>query len=104
MGSSAGAHLGSLLVYDKELHAKYRIGAKRFVGFIGLAGPYCFEGKLPWALNQLVSDLFEKGQDWKEGEPYSKLDLLSPGDIETTIPMYLIQSDHGYSRVAASAA
>ena len=94
MGSSAGAHLGSLLVYDKSLHKKYKIGAKRFVGFIGLAGPYCFEGKLPWALNQLVSDLFEKDQDWKEGEPYSKLDLLTPGDYELTIPMYLIQSDH----------
>jgi len=94
MGSSAGAHLGSLLVYDKSLHAKYKIGAKRFAGFIGLAGPYCFEGKLPWALNQLVSDLFEKNQDWKEGEPYSKLDLLTPADIETGIPMYLIQSDH----------
>ncbi len=94
MGSSAGAHLGSLLVYDKELHAKYRIGAKRFVGFIGLAGPYCFEGKLPWALKQLLSDLFEKGQDWKEGEPYSKLDLLGPEDCEISIPMYLIQSDH----------
>lgn len=94
MGSSAGAHLGSLLVYDKELHAKYKIGARRFVGFIGLAGPYCFEGKLPWALKQLLSDLFEKDQDWKEGEPYSKLDLLNPGDYELNIPMYLIQSDH----------
>ena len=94
MGSSAGAHLGSLLVYDRELHAKYKIGAKRFVGFIGLAGPYCFEGKLPWALKQLLSDLFEKDQDWKEGEPYSKLDLLNPGDYELNIPMYLIQSDH----------
>ena len=94
MGSSAGAHLGSLLVYDRELHAKYKIGAKRFVGFIGLAGPYCFEGKLPWALKQLLSDLFEKDQDWKEGEPYTKLDLINPDDYELSIPMYLIQSDH----------
>ena len=94
MGSSAGAHLGSLLVYDKELHAKYKIGARRFVGFIGLAGPYCFEGKLPWALNQLVTDLFDKGQDKKVGEPYSRIDLVKPGDIELTIPMYLIQSEH----------
>lgn len=94
MGSSAGAHLGSLLVYDKELHAKYKIGAKRFAGFIGLAGPYCFEGKLPWAMRQLVSDLFEKNQDWKEGEPYSRIDLLTPQDIELSIPMYLVQSDH----------
>lgn len=94
MGSSAGAHLGSLLVYDKSLHQEYKIGAKRFVGFIGIAGPYCFEGKLTWTLKQLVSDLFEKDQDWKEGEPYSKLDLLEPGDIPLNIPMYLIQSDH----------
>ncbi len=94
MGSSAGAHLGSLLVYDKELHQKYRIGAKRFVGFIGLAGPYCFEGKLPWALKQLVSDLFEKDQEWSEGEPYSRIDLLTADDYELSIPMYLIQSDH----------
>ena len=94
MGSSAGAHLGSLLVYDKELHQKYRIGAKRFVGFIGLAGPYCFEGKLPWALKQLVSDLFEKDQEWSEGEPYSRIDLLTADDYEISIPMYLIQSDH----------
>ena len=94
MGSSAGAHLGSLLVYDKELHEKYKIGARSFVGFIGLAGPYCFEGKLPWALNQLVSDLFDKGQDKKVGEPYSRIDLVKPGDIELSIPMYLIQSEH----------
>ena len=94
MGSSAGAHLGSLLVYDKELHQKYRIGAKRFVGFIGLVGPYCFEGKLPWALKQLVSDLFEKDQEWSEGEPYSRIDLLTADDYEISIPMYLIQSDH----------
>ena len=94
MGSSAGAHLGSLLVYDKELHAKYKIGSKRFVGFIGLAGPYYFGGKLPWALKQLLSDLFEKDQDWKEGEPYTKLDLINPDDYELSIPMYLIQSDH----------
>ena len=94
MGSSAGAHLGSLLVYDKELHAKYKIGSKRFVGFIGLAGAYYFGGKLPWALKQLLSDLFEKDQDWKEGEPYTKLDLINPDDYELSIPMYLIQSDH----------
>lgn len=93
-GSSAGAHLGSLLVYDKELHQKEKIGAKRFAGFIGLAGPYCFEGKISWVLNQLLSDLFEKGQDWKEGEPYSRLDLLESSDYETSIPMYLIQSEH----------
>lgn len=94
MGSSAGAHLGNLLVYDKELHQKYRIGAKRFAGFIGMAGPYCFDGDPGWILKQLLSDLFEKDQDWKEGEPYSKLDLLKPDDVEMTIPMYLIQSDH----------
>jgi len=95
MGSSAGAHLGSILVYDKEIHKKYRIGAKRFVGFIGLAGPYCFSGNTTWSMKQLLSDLFEKGQDQKEGEPYQKLDLLDSDDEnELSIPMYLIQSEH----------
>ena len=95
MGSSAGAHLGSILVYDKELHQKYKIGAKRFVGFIGLAGPYAFDDNTnTWVLKQLLSDLFEKDQDKKEGEPLSKIEKLEEGDVELTIPMYLIQSEH----------
>lgn len=95
MGSSAGAHLGSILVYDKEIQKKYKIGAKRFIGFIGLAGPFCFQGKISWALKQLVSDLFEKGQEWSEGEPYSRLDLLDVNDKDIlSTPMYLIQSEH----------
>lgn len=95
-GSSAGAHLGSILVYDREIHTRYKIGARRFVGFIGLAGPYCFKGELTWMLKQLLGDLFEKGQDWNEGEPYSRLDLIVPGEDcpEINIPMYLIHSDH----------
>lgn len=95
MGSSAGAHLGSLLVYDKEIHKKYKIGTKRFAGFISLAGPLCFQGKSTWVLKQLLSDLFEKGQDQSVGEPYSRLDLLTADDTtELSIPMFLIQSEH----------
>lgn len=95
MGSSAGAHLGNLLVYDKELHQKYKIGSKRFVGFIGIAGAFCFDGKLTWSEKQLVTDLFEKGQDWKEGDPYYRLDLLTEADEDIlSTPMYLIHSEH----------
>ena len=95
MGSSAGAHLGSILVYDKELHKQFKICARRFVGFVGIAGMYCFDGKMDWSIKQLVTDLFEKNQNWKEGEPYSKLDLLTPEDkAELSIPMYLIHSEH----------
>ena len=43
VGSSAGAHLGALLVYDRSLQEKYGIKRDIFKGFISLSGPLVFE-------------------------------------------------------------
>lgn len=75
VGSSAGAHLGSMLCYDADLQHKYRVSPKVFRGFVCLAGPMCFDAPRTWVLNTLLQGLFgsRNREDWKQGEPFRKL-------------------------------
>lgn len=75
MGSSAGAHLGALLCFDRVWQEKFDLDPCELNGFISLAGPLCFDLPQTGVLNQLMKDLFA-GKDrsvWREGEPLSKL-------------------------------
>lgn len=76
MGSSAGAHLGALLCFDRERQKKYGIDPCQFGGLISLAGPLCFDLPQTGALNKLLKDFFSSRERsvWKEGEPISKLE------------------------------
>ncbi|PCG20604.1 alpha/beta hydrolase [Brachyspira sp. G79] len=73
-GSSAGAHLGALLVYNKELQKKYNIDNSLFKGYISLGGPtdlnVCTNERIMPMLNQL----FEEGYNRDLANPYSHID------------------------------
>ena len=90
MGSSAGAHLGALLCFDREKQIEYGISADEFDGFISMAGPLCFDYSQTGTLNTLLKMLFNSKDvsEWKKGEPYSK---LSPS---AKLKMLIIQSRH----------
>ena len=78
VGSSAGAHLGALLCYDREF-------AGRFAGFAGLGGPYRFDLEPTWAMRQLCGGLLGDG-DPLAAQPYYK---LTEGGRST--PMLIVQ-------------
>lgn len=84
-GSSAGAHLSSILCYSKEVQEKTETDISHVIGYIGIGGPHCFSGKPSFAVKMLLNQLFAKGYDRTQGEPCS---LITQSDI----PMLLIQS------------
>ncbi len=86
-GPSAGAHLAAILCYSKKYQEKYAVNIGRIMGFIGVAGPYSFLIKLSNTVRLLLLQLFTKGYDRTEGEPYSLLTF-------NHIPMLLIHSKH----------
>lgn len=86
-GPSAGAHLSSILCFCKEVQAEYNVDISNVIGYVGFGGPYCFRKSQSKTLKILAGMLFEKGYDWRDGEP---LALMSGNHI----PMLLIQSRH----------
>lgn len=89
-GSSAGAHLGTLLCSDCEMQRKYGIDGSKLSGLISLAGPLCFDSPRTFELNKLAGDMFGNKDiaEWKKGEPIHK---LSQG---SSTKMLIIQSRH----------
>lgn len=86
-GSSAGAHLSSILCYGQSVQAKYGVDLSNVIGYIGIGGPYCFLENQGWALRTLLKQLFEPGYERAQGEPYTLME-------KSGIPMLLIQSEH----------
>ena len=86
-GSSAGAHLSSLLCYSPKVQADYGVDVSNIIGYIGIGGPYCFLEGQGWVLRTLLKQLFEKDYDRARGEPYALME-------KSGIPMLLIQSEH----------
>lgn len=86
-GPSAGAHLASILVYDRNLHKQMDLDLSGMIGFIGVGGPYSFATKTTLSVKLLLNQLFRKEYDRTQGEPCS---LIQKSDI----PMLLIQSEH----------
>lgn len=76
MGSSAGAHLSSLLCYDRKLQKEFGVSPEDFTDYIGLAAPLCFEYEQTFILNSGLKKLFNSKDRnvWKEGEPIRKLE------------------------------
>ena len=101
IGSSAGAHLGALLCYDREMQERYAISMSTVNGFVSLAGPLCFDFPQTSAQNQLMKGLFASKDlsVWKIGEPLSKLERGQ------TTPMLIVQCRHdgviGFHQAAA---
>ncbi len=90
VGSSAGAHLGTLLCSDCEMQKKYGIDSNKFSGLISLAGPLCFDEPRTFELSKLIGDMFGSKDisEWKKGEPIYK---LSSGN---KAKMLIVQSKH----------
>ena len=88
MGASAGAHLASILCFDRNKKEKYGITDTEIVGLISMAGPLCFDPPMTNAIRSLLTTLFRSKdpQQWKKGEPYSMLYSIPSLDI------HLIQS------------
>lgn len=86
-GSSAGAHLSSILCYGQSVQAKYGVDLSNVIGYIGIGGPYCFLENQGWALRTLLKQLFAEGYERTQGEPSTLME-------KSGIPMLLIQSEH----------
>lgn len=86
-GPSAGAHLSSILCYNKEVQEMYDVNVENVIGFIGVGGPYSFSGDMTLSVRILLHQLFSKGYDRTQGEPCSLIN-------RNHIPMLLIQSRH----------
>ena len=69
VGSSAGAHLGALLVYNKELQKIYNIDNNIFKGYISLGGPTDLNVCTNKVISAMINQLFEEGYDRKLGNP-----------------------------------
>jgi acetyl esterase/lipase len=70
IGSSAGAHLGAVLAYDKRMHREYGISQKIFKGYCSLGGPIVLEQCNNNSIKSLIDGLFTKEYDRKLGDPY----------------------------------
>lgn len=86
-GPSAGAHLSSILCYSRQVQEEYGVDTSNIIGFIGVGGPYRFSEKQSLAVKLLLNQLFSKGYDRSQGEPWSLM-------TKSRIPMLLIQSRH----------
>ncbi|MBP3604211.1 MAG: alpha/beta hydrolase [Lachnospiraceae bacterium] len=86
-GPSAGAHLSAILCYSKTDQEEYGVNIEKIKGFIGVAGPYYFQGKIIKTVQILLWQLFAKGYDRTKAEPYSLM-------TSNHIPMLLIHSKH----------
>lgn len=86
-GSSAGAHLSSILCYSQYWQKSMKVDVSGIIGFIGVGGPYSFSGKKSVSVKLLLNWLFEKGYDRNLGEPCFLMG-------KSHIPMLLIQSKH----------
>lgn len=74
IGSSAGGHLGGILVYDKQMQQKYDINPNVFKGLVSLGGILSFGVEYAPTTQLLIESLFEKGYDRKKAEPMSLVD------------------------------
>lgn len=86
-GSSAGAHLSSILCYGKKVQDEYGVDISDLIGYLGIGGPYCLDGDPGWVLRTLLKQLFEPGYDRTTGDPSLLME-------KNSIPMLLIQSEH----------
>ena len=86
-GSSAGAHLSSIMCYSKAIQDRYDVDVSNVIGFIGVGGPYSFSVRTSLSVKLLLDQLFEKNYDRTKGEPCSLVNA-------SNISMLLIQSRH----------
>ncbi len=102
MGHSAGAHIAALLATDPSYLAAAGIGRDRLRGFVGLAGPYCFDA-LKYRSTRPV---FEGASDPAATMPCNHVDggappmLLLHGTKDRTV--WLANSQALARRVAAA--
>lgn len=85
-GPSAGAHLAAILCTSETTRRVYGADVSNVIGFIGVGGPYGFDGQ-PLSVRLLLDQLFAKGYDRRLGEPCALME-------KSGIPMLLIQSEH----------
>ncbi|MDD6203579.1 MAG: alpha/beta hydrolase [Firmicutes bacterium] len=69
IGSSAGGHLGGVLVYDRELQRRYGVDRERFAGLASLGGIMDFDCEYPDATLKLFDNLFRPGFDRASAAP-----------------------------------
>lgn len=86
-GSSAGAHLGSILVYNNKIQKEMGVDISKVIGFAGIGGPYSFSANTILPVEIMLEQLFAKNYDRTLGEPCSLMD-------KSEIPALLIQSRH----------
>jgi len=86
-GPSAGAHLSSILTYNRKVQTEYNVDISNVIGYAGFGGPYRFAKSQGLTLRMLLAMLFEKGYDRSQAEPLSLME-------ESSVPMLLIQSSH----------
>ena len=86
-GSSAGAHLASILCCSRTVQEQYAVDVSDMAGFIGIGGPYHFFPGMSLTIRMLLSQLFSRGYDRSEGEPCALM-------TKHAVPVLLMQSRH----------
>ncbi|WP_295163500.1 alpha/beta hydrolase [uncultured Brachyspira sp.] len=74
IGSSAGAHLGALLVYNKDMQKKYNTDNNIFKGYVSLGGPTDLNVCTNDIITQMLNQLFEDGYNRDLANPYYYID------------------------------
>lgn len=74
VGSSAGGHLGGILVYDKSMQTKYGVDPQILKGLILLGSPIFFDVCKNKSITALLNTVFTENYDRKTAEPYSLID------------------------------
>jgi acetyl esterase/lipase len=86
-GQSAGAHLASLLVYNRALRSAELIAPLRLAGFFSISGPLSFSACSVPSLRKMIADLMGDGYRWGMADPIRYI----RGD--ETVPAVLIHGD-----------
>ena len=74
VGSSAGAHLGALLVYNKDMQKKYNVDINNFKGYISLGGPTDLNVCTNEIITPMLNQLFEWNYNRDLANPYNYID------------------------------
>jgi acetyl esterase/lipase len=86
-GQSAGAHLASLLVYNRALRSAELIAPLKLAGFFSISGPLNFTACGVPSLRKMIADLMGDGYRWGMADPIRFI----RGD--ETLPAFFIHGD-----------
>lgn len=90
IGSSSGAHLGSIAVYDKKRQDRYKINQNRIKGFVSNAGPLNFQACQNRTITRFISDFLGESNDLENVSP---IEIIKSYKEVPNTPLLCIHGD-----------